>query len=191
MTSTVDTTRSVPFGHGCGVVRVRQKAPARLLVPLLVPLLLPASGLLGEPVSVPGGPATIRRLLDLGENRPDGDLFPDVSRVLLSGSDPHASWESSDRRRAVVAFVEDLADWKAAQGCPAVLSTRPEAWDGTRRALEWLGYRVRGEGPGFEVEPRADAESQRRQAFLDVLGQPSSEALRKLTAGEDVSVSCQ
>ncbi|HYN41491.1 MAG TPA: hypothetical protein VE129_06945, partial [Thermoanaerobaculia bacterium] len=63
--------------------------------------------------------------------------------------------------------------------------------DGTRRALEWLGYRVRGEGPGFEVESRADAESQRRQAFLDVLGQPSSEALRKLTAGEDVSVSCQ
>lgn len=191
MTSPAAAPGSAPFGSAWRVVRLRQKAPTRLLVLLLLPLLLSASGLLGEPVSIPGGPAAIRRLLDLGESWPERDFFPDVSRVLLSGTDLHASWNESEHRRAVVSFVEDLSEWKTAQGCPAVLSTRPEAWDRTRRALEWLGYRVRGEGPGFEVEPRADVESQRRQAFLDVLGHHTSEALRRLTAGEDVSVTCQ
>ena len=191
MGSSLSVAPLVLFGVGRCVARRWRKGPGLRLVLLLAPLLFPAPGLLGEPVPVPGGPAAIRRLLGLGERLSERDLLPDLSRALLSGSDPHASWENSERRRAVVSFAQDLAEWKAAPGCPAILSTRPEAWDRTRRALEWLGYRVRGEGPGFSAAPRADAESTRRQTFLDVLGQPSSEALRRLAAGEDVTVSCQ
>ena len=157
---------------------------------LLALVLVPAATLAAEPVSVPGGPESIRRLLGLDEHRPDGDFFLDFSRLLLSRADPRSSWRSSDRRRAVVFFAEDFAEWKSAHGCPALLSTRPGAWDGTRRALGWLGYRVRGDGPGFKAEPLPDAEAQRRQGFLDILGISSTEVIRRLAAGEDVPVSC-
>lgn len=157
---------------------------------VLAMVLLPSAGLLGDPVAVPGGTGSLRRLLALGADRPEKDFFPDVHRVLLSGTASNDSWDKSEKRKAVVAFAEDLADWRTEQGCPAILSARPEGREKTLRALAWLGYRVRGEGPGFQAEPRADATSQRRQAFLDVLGQPASDALRRLDAGEDVRVEC-
>lgn len=153
-------------------------------------LLLPASGLLAEPVTVPGGAASLRRLLAIGADRPEADFFPEVHRALLSGTSSRESWDKNARRRAVVDFAEDFAAWRDEHGCPSVLSTTPEGWEKARRALEWLGYRVRGEGAGFEVEPRADDRSRRRQAFLHVLGVPGSEALRRLAGGEEVRVEC-
>jgi hypothetical protein len=157
---------------------------------LLALLLLPASGLLAEPVSVPGGAASLRRLLAIGAERPEADFFPEVHRVLLSGTGSRESWDKSERRRAVVDFAEDHSAWRDEHGCPSVLSTKTEGWAKTRRAIEWLGYRVRGEGTGFEVEPRADDRSRRRQKYLDVLGLPGSEALRRLADGKEVRVEC-
>ena len=153
-------------------------------------LALSAAPLLAEPVAVPGGPAAIRRLLSLGEGRPDRDFFVEVQRVFLSGSGPSASWDRSDARRKVAEFADDLAAWKAEQGCPALLTTAPDAWKKTRRALDWLGFRVRGDGPGFTAERREDPESQRRQLFLDLLGAPGAEVVRRLAAGEEVHVEC-
>jgi hypothetical protein len=190
MTSAAVPPRAGDLRNG----RRRQGSPARdpvgrLVLPLAL-LLLPAPGLLGEPVVVPGGTASVRRLLDLGERRTESDFFAEVSRVLLSGTNPADPWSKSEKRQAVVSFAEDLAEWKEKQGCPAILSTSPRAWEGTRRALGWLGYRVRGEGPGFEAEPVAEPEAVRRQTFLDVLGQPATEVLERLAAGEDVRVEC-
>lgn len=157
-------------------------------LPALV--LLAAFPLAGEPVPVPGGPDSIRRLLDLGSGRPAQDFFLDVNRALLTESNPRDPWEKNPRRQAVVRFAEDLAEWKAAPGCGAVLSARGERWDATRHAIEWLGFRVSGDGPGFVAEARPEPEARRRQAFLDILGQNAYETLRRLSAGEEVTVSC-
>ncbi|GEM_PF-2535559 len=190
MASAAVPPRVGAFGPGRCLHGSSGRNPAGSFVLPLALLLLPAPGLLGEPVDVPGGPASIRRLLDLGERRTESDFFAEVGRVLLSGTNPADPWSRSEKRQAVVSFAEDLVEWREKQGCPAVLSTRPEAWQGTRRALGWLGYRVRGEGPGFEAEPLAEPEAVRRQTFLDVLGQPATEVLARLAAGEDVRVEC-
>ena len=183
--------------HGVGAPSSSSPAPSAAAraaalqrTGLALLLSLAAAPLLAEPVAVPGGAAAIRRLLSLGEGRPEQDFFVEVQRVLLSGAGPHASWDRSDARRKVAEFSDDLASWKGEQGCPALLSARPEAWKGTRRALAWLGWRVRGEGEGFTAERRDDAESQRRQLFLDLLGVPGTEAVRRLAAGEEVRVEC-
>jgi len=152
--------------------------------------LVPVAPAAAEPVTVPGGPESIRRLLGLREHQPGEDFILEVSRLLHSGSNSSSSAGGVDRRSAVASFAMDLDDWRERQGCPALLSTRPEAWDATRRALQWLGYRIRGEGAAFEAEPLDSADALRRQAFLDVLGQSSSETLRRLAAGQDVSVAC-
>lgn len=152
--------------------------------------LVAATPAAGQPVPVPGGADSIRRLLDLGSGRPAREFFLDVNRALLTESNPRDPWEKNPRRQAVVRFAEDLAEWKASPGCGAVLSARAEKWAETRRAIEWLGFRVTGEGPGFEAEARPAAEARRRQAFLDVLGQNPYEILRRLSAGEEVKVSC-
>lgn len=141
-------------------------------------------------VPVPGGPEAIRPLLGLGVGRPDRELFLDVDRALLAESNPRGSWEEVPNRRAVVHFAGDLAEWKATAGCLVTLSARGEAWEGSRRALEWLGFRFRGDGAGFEVEPRPEPEAHRSQTFLDVLGQPAFEAIQRLSEGEEVTVSC-
>lgn len=157
---------------------------------LLALFLVPAAPAAAEPVSVPGGPESIRRLLGLRAYQPGEDFFLEVSRLLHSGSDSSSSAGGFDRRSAVASFATDLDEWRKSQGCPALLSTRPEAWDATRRALQWLGYRIRGEGTGFEAEPLTSADALRRQAFLDVLGHSSSDTLHRLAAGQDVSVAC-
>lgn len=177
-------------GRGqCRHGRLARCPVGRLVLPLTA-LLFPAFGLRGETVVVPGGTASIRRLLDLGERRTESDFFAEVGRVLLSGTNPADPWNKSEKRKAVVSFAEDLEEWRERHGCPAILSTRPEAWDATRRALGWLGYRVRGEGPGFEAEPLAEPEAVRRQTFLDVLGLPAASVLTRLAAGEEVRVEC-
>lgn len=157
---------------------------------LLALLLAPARALVGEPATVPGGAESIRRLLDLGSGGSPQDLFLDVNRILLAGPGPNAGWDQGDRRQVVALFVEDLEKWKEEQGCPALLSTRPAEWKRTKRALAWLGYGIRGDGPGFEAERRSGAREERRQAFLGLLGLPASEALERLSAGEDVTVAC-
>ncbi|MBK9089487.1 MAG: hypothetical protein IPL90_10735 [Holophagales bacterium] len=162
----------------------------RRLALLLALFIVTASPLSAEPVAVPGGTESIRRVLGLGGRRPPGDFFLEVNRAFLAGSSPFEAWDKNERRRAVALFAEDLAAWRAEQGCPALLSARGEAWKKTRRALTWLGFRVRGDGPGFEAEPRSGVEEERRQAFLDVLGRPVAELLRRLSAGEEVTIAC-
>lgn len=170
--------------------RPAEDFPFRRGALLLALVFLPAVPVCAEPVPVPGGPDSIRRLLDLGGRRPARDFFLDVNRALLADSSPRDPWDKNERRRAVALFAKDLAEWRAEQGCPAVLSARGEAWAKTRSALAWLGYRVSGEGPGFEAEPRSGPENERRQVFLDVLGQPATEVIRRLSEGEPVSVAC-
>lgn len=149
-----------------------------------------AAPLSAEPVAVPGGPAAIRRILALGERRPDRDFFLDVQKVFLSGAGPRAAWDRSEARRKVADFVDDLAEWRKEQGCPALLSAKPEGWKKTRSALAWLGWRVRGEGEGFTVERRDDPEARRRQAFLGLLGASADDVVARLAAGEEVRVDC-
>ncbi len=163
----------------------------RRLALLLALCVVPASPLVAEQISVPGGTESIQRVLGLGGRRPPQDFFVDVNRALLAGSSPYEAWDKNERRRAVTLFAEDLAAWRAEQGCPALLSAQGEAWKKTRDALKWLGFRVRGDGPGFEVEPRSGVEEERRQEFLAVLlGRPVSELMRRLSAGEEVTIAC-
>lgn len=182
-----DPSTPPPRANEGRVARGLPPAPAGSAA-LLVLLLAAPLRLGAEPVAVPGGPAAVRRLLDLDPARPDRELFGDVARALLaSGGDPSPR---GGRRETLLRFAEDLAEWRRAPGCPSRLSARGDAWKPTRRALEWLGYRVRGDGPGFEAEPRADAEAARRQAFLHALGHSATDVLRALSAGEEVAVEC-
>jgi len=173
--------------------RPKGGAPAVLVrrhLVLLALALVPAAALAGDRVVVPGGTESLRRVLELGPGRPGSDLFLDVNRAFLEDAGPREGWEKSERRRALVRFVDDLAAWRTGPGCPALLSARGERWKATRRALSWLGWEVSGDGPGFEVRPRSDEESRRRRLFLDRLGSPSTEVLRRLSDGEDVEVPC-
>ena len=154
---------------------------------LLLSLVLPVKG---EPVVVPGGPATIRRLLNLESDRPAESFFLDVHRALLATTKVSGGWSESESRAAVVRFVEELDDWRSEQGCPALLSTRENDWKKTRQALSWLGVKVRGQGPSLELTPKNDPEDLQRQAFLEVLGGSVPDLLRRLKAGQEVTVPC-
>ena len=144
----------------------------------------------GEPVVVPGGPASIRRLLDIPSPRPEEAFFLDVHRTLVALSNPAARWSDNVRRVAVVRFADDLAEWRTEQGCPATLSTRAADWKRTRRALSWLGVKVRGEGERLELEPETDPDALRRHAFLEALGYPLPDVLRRLRNGQEVPIAC-
>src|SRR5262249_19524810 len=52
----------------------------------------------------------------------------------------------------------------------------------------WLGYRVKGEGRSLSVEPRDEADSPRRRAFLSARGVALADLVRSLAAGESVPV---
>lgn len=170
---------------------VRRSGFRPFLVLLLVPLLPASSGLRADEVVVPGGEAAVRRLVGLDDGRPAKDFFLDLSRAFLQGTSARASWSDNEKRRAVADFAEDLASFRKEYGCPSLLSASPDGWKRTRRALEWLGYRVRGDGPGFSAEPRQEPEALRRQGFLGLLGLPAPEVLGALAAGEKVTVPCE
>lgn len=141
-------------------------------------------------VPVPGGPASVRRLVGLDPERPDATFFVDLHEVLLFGSAEKTSWSKIEGRRKIVDFVDDLREWRVEFGAPATFAVAPkDQWKKTERALEWLGFKVRGEGRTFTTQRRQDADSSRRQGFLDAIGTPTAAFLEKLHAGETVTVS--
>ena len=100
------------------------------------------------------------------------------------------SWSQIEARRKAVAFAEDLAEWRRLFGEPARFSAAAggEA-ERCRRAIEFLGFSVVGNGVPIETERRGDAASMRRQRFLDALGTPTASFLGRLRDGETVTVS--
>ncbi|HEY7573865.1 MAG TPA: hypothetical protein VIB08_01775, partial [Thermoanaerobaculia bacterium] len=167
---------------------VRKSAAGSLLALALFGTALP--GAPSEAVPVPGGPASIRRLFGLTADRSNDDFFLDLHEMLLFGSPEDAGWASVVPRRRIVAFADDLGEWRATFGNPAVFSpSPPDAWSRCARALEWLGFDVRGSGAAFRTVRRPDATSVRRQTFLDALGVPTRDFLRDLGAGKTVTIS--
>ena len=61
-----------------------------------------------DAVLVPGGTASIRRLLRLEQGRPAAGFLREVNEVLLFGGEAQANWTQVESRKAVVEFVEDL-----------------------------------------------------------------------------------
>ena len=152
-------------------------------------LLLVGTAAADDEVPIPGGPTAIRHLFRLEGGQP---FFLDLHRVLLFEGNPRESWNHIERRRTVVSFVEDLADWRSRFGNPAAFSAvGKEPFKKVRLALEWLGFKVRGEGRAFTTIQRDDDQSLRRQSFLDTLGVPLTEFLKKLKEGELVTVASQ
>ena len=142
-----------------------------------------------DEVPIPGGPGSVQRLLALDATRPKAAFFLDVHKALLDGAPADVPWNKVPKRQKVVFFAEDLADWRATFGNPALLSASGrEEWKKTERALTWLGFKVGGGGPSFTTEQRDDQESLRRQTFLDALGTPTASVLARLHAGEAVTI---
>jgi hypothetical protein len=143
-----------------------------------------------DPVPIPGGPASVRRLLGIDPARPDASFFLDVNEILLFGSAEATNWSSVEPRRRTAAFAEDVAAWRLQFGEPARFTMSPPV-ERARviSALDWLGFSVRGAGPELETERRADATSLRRQSFLDAAGTPTADFLARLRAGESVTIS--
>jgi len=168
--------------------RVRRGFPLRLvLAACAAALLAPVPARADDEVPVPGGPAAVRRLLGLDPARPPSSFFFDVHEMLVFATGTHVPWKEVERRRLVVDFAEDLAEWKAEFGDPAVLSTAGD-WKKTRAALEWLGIRVKGDSQTFTMERRDDARSIRRQGCVEALGTPVSAVIARLKAGEKVEI---
>jgi hypothetical protein len=140
-------------------------------------------------IAVPGGPAAIRRLLRLESDRPPEDFLREVHQVLLFEGEAQASWSQVESRKAVVDFVEDLADWRKEFGRVATFSTATKDEEArARRMLAWLGIAVEGEPSGWSPETRTDSGSLRRRRFLDALGWPIPVLLSRLRAGLPVAV---
>jgi hypothetical protein len=135
---------------------------------------------------VPGGSAAIRRLLGLDTKRPDETFFLDLHETLLFDADPKASWSEVKQRKRVVTFIEDLAEWRQDFGNSADFAIAQ--WKMAKSALEWLGFKVRGEGRSLTTERLTDAKSIRRQSFLDVLGTRTELFQARLRAGEKVTI---
>jgi hypothetical protein len=168
-------------------VRAVSRAAAGAL--LLASFLLAGAAEAQDAVPVPGGPASVRRLMGLDSGRPDAAFFVDLHEVLLFSSSEKGSWSKVEGRRRLVDFSDDLREWRADFGSPAVFAVAPkDQWRRTERALEWLGFKVRGSGQEFTTQRRQDEESARRQGFLDVIGTPLASFLEKLHAGETVRV---
>jgi hypothetical protein len=172
--------------------RVRRGFPIRLvLAACAAALLAPVPGRADDEVPVPGGPAAVRRLLGLDPTRPPSSFFFDVHEMLVFATGTHVPWKEVERRKLVVDFAEDLAEWKAEFGDPAVLSTAAGDWKKTRAALEWLGIRVKGDSQTFTMERRDDARSIRRQGCVEALGTPVSAVIARLKAGEKVEIAAK
>lgn len=141
-------------------------------------------------VVVPGGPAAYRRLFELDSARDDSRFLLDLHERLLFNAPDDVSWSQIEARRKAVAFTEDLAEWRRLFGEPARFSAAAggEA-ERCRRAIEFLGFSVVGNGVSIETERRGDAASMRRQRFLDALGTPTASFLGRLRDGETVTVS--
>ena len=144
----------------------------------------------GDPVNVPGGPASVRRLLRLDADRPAATFFRDVHEVLLFEGESQARWSDVEGRRTVVEFVRDLRGWRREFGASAVFSaSSKEDKQHARRALAWLGIKVEGGSPGsWTTESRSDAEALSRRRFFAAIGIPIPVLLSKLRAGEEVVV---
>jgi hypothetical protein len=151
-------------------------------------LLAAVPGRADDEVPVPGGPAAVRRLLGLDPTRPPSSFFFDVHEILVFATGTHVPWKEVERRKMIVDFAEDLAEWKAEFADPAVLSTAAGDWKKTRAALEWLGIRVKGDSRTFTMERRDDARSIRRQGCVEALGIPVSAVIARLKAGEKVEI---
>jgi hypothetical protein len=151
-------------------------------------LLAAVPGRADDEVPVPGGPAAVRRLLGLDPTRPPSSFFFDVHEILVFATGTHVPWKEVERRKLVVEFAENLAEWKAEFGDPAVLSTAAGDWKKTRAALEWLGIKVKGDSRTFTMERRDDARSIRRQGCVEALGTPVSSLIARLKAGERVEI---
>jgi hypothetical protein len=142
-----------------------------------------------DPVIVPGGPASVRRLLRLEKNRPAASFFRELHEVLLFQGEAQASWTQVESRKAVVDFAEDLAEWRREFGRVANFTTSSkEEEKKARRALAWLGVEVSGEPGEWATETRTDSDSLRRRRFLEALGIPLPVILTRLRAGQAVAV---
>lgn len=142
-----------------------------------------------DPVTVPGGPASIRRLLRLEKDRPAASFFRELHEVLLFEGEAQASWSQVESRKAVVEFAEDLAQWRREFGRVATFSTSSKEGESkARRALAFLGVEVAGEPGEWTTETRTDSGSLRRRRLLDALGLPLPVFLSRLRAGQPVAV---
>ena len=140
-------------------------------------------------VNVPGGPASVQRLLRLDSGRRPATFFRDVHEVLLFEGELQADWPEVEGRRAVVEFAEDLLLWRREFGASAAFSASPkEGEKDARRALAWLGMRVEGAPGSWTTASRNDRESLGRRRFFDAIGTPIPVFLSKLRAGERVVV---
>jgi hypothetical protein len=142
-----------------------------------------------DETAVPGGPAAIRRLLNLDATRPLETFFLDLHETLLAGAEWHASWSQVERRRRVVDFADDLEDFRKRFGRDVLLSLSGSGLRRTRRVLDWLGVEIETSEGKLVTETRDEARSVRRRAALDAIGVPLPSLLAKLKLGETVRVS--
>jgi hypothetical protein len=167
--------------------RAKGRFKRHLVAAVAIAFLLVGMATADDEVPVPGGPAAIRHLFRIEAS--DTTFFLDLHEVLLFEGNPKESWNHIERRKTVVSFVEDLAEWRREFGEPAAFSAvGKEPFRKVRLALEWIGFKVKGEGRAFTTVQRDDPQSLRRQSFLDMLGMPLTVFLKKLREGEIVSV---
>jgi hypothetical protein len=166
----------------------RSARRAWILAPLLL-FVFRFAARADDPVAVPGGPDSYRRLLGLDLGRTDADFFLQLHEALCFGAQEDAPWSRIESRRRAVQFVEDLAEWRRLFGEPARFSSASEN-ERIRgeRALDWLGFRVIRQGGTFSAQRLADEKSLRRQSFLHVLGSSTAAFVSRLKAGGEVSV---
>ncbi|HEU5248985.1 MAG TPA: hypothetical protein VFW15_03290 [Thermoanaerobaculia bacterium] len=169
-------------------MRISRRALSGVLLLLAVPV-PPANGEPADEVRVPGGAEAVRRLLGLDPSRPRESFFLEVHQTLLAGAEWSATWSQIERRRALVDFVDDLADWRREFGRSVALSfSSRESLRRTRDVLEWLGFNAKERGGEIVTESRDAARSVRRQNFFQAVALPAPVLMSKLRAGESVVV---
>ncbi|HEY6066839.1 MAG TPA: hypothetical protein VIY96_11830, partial [Thermoanaerobaculia bacterium] len=146
-------------------------------------------GQTADEVSVPGGPAAVRRLLGLDPSRPRATFFLDLHEALLAGAEWKAGWSQIERRRALVDFADDVVAFRRKFGRTFTLSlSEKDESLRAREVLEWLGFKWKKGEDGIVTESKDDARSVRRRAFFDAVAMPVAVLRKRLEAGERVVI---
>ena len=157
------------------------ESPGRSQVPEALTRLSAGLGVLGlvllgavvagaETVEIPGGIASLDRLMGVG-NRDPQEFLLDLNRVLLRETDPDNQWERVDARVKLDTYLKDVADFERRLSSEVTIGAASKADKKIFKAFtDELGYGLKLKKGAITLVPKDDDRAVRRRELAQVLG---------------------